>query len=220
MKIDTLDVLTPTTAQAFANRIRNSRRLWIPRGGFYTVGASTYLDSPEFYPVFAHYTNPMVESILHDLQFGIMEALPERFVPHAPRRMHGTAVMGFHIFDFLSNGAQGKPHIDGPFKRCDWGVEYANPFSFTLALELPEVGGGFDYWEGYSDYEIEYYAIRGAAELPDPVRFPYEVGKLYVHDGLTPHRIANFGDMKPDECRITIQGHGVTLADGVTAIYF
>lgn len=218
MKIDTIDILTRVTAQTFANRIRNNRRLWIPRGGFYTVGASTYLDSPELYPVLANYTNPMVEAILHDLQFQVMDALPKRFVPTRAKRMHGTAVMGFHIFDFESNGHQGTVHIDEPFRRIDWGVEYSNPFSFTLALELPAVGGGMAYWSGYTDAELEYF--NEVQELPTGECLSYEVGKLYVHDGLTPHRIANFGDMKPDELRITIQGHGVTLADGVTAIYF
>jgi hypothetical protein len=126
--------------------------------------------------------------------------------------------MGFHNFEFKSNGRQGNPHIDEPFKRIDWGVEYTNPFSFTLALELPEVGGGLDYWRDCSDAQLDEFNAIG--RLPPHTRFPYEVGKLYAYDGLTPHRIANFGDMKPDEARITIQGHGVTLADGITAVYF
>ena len=218
MELDIIDVLPPHRADAFARRMKERSDLWVDRGGFYTIGASTYLDSPAFYPVFAAYTNPVLEHLLHELQYDVMDALPKRFVPDRARRLHGTAVMGVHVFDFKSNGQQGNPHIDEPFKRIDWGVTFSNPFSFTLALELPAVGGGLDYWSTWTDEEIDTYHKHDS--LPIAERLAYDVGKMYVHDGLTPHRIANFGDMTPTEHRITIQGHGVTLADGITAIYF
>ena len=218
MELDIIKVLPPQRALAFANRVVAREDLWIDRGGFYTIGASTYLDSPSFYPVFAKYTNPVLDHLLHELQYDVMDALPKRFVPNTAKRLHGTAIMGIHIFDPQSNGQLGNPHIDEPFKRIDWGVTYSNPFSFTVALALPEVGGGLEYWPTWTDSEIDMY--RKNDPLPRPERLTYEVGMMYVHDGLTPHRIANFGNMGLGEHRITIQGHGVTLADGVTAIYF
>jgi hypothetical protein len=132
---------------------------------------------------------------------------------------HPHALPGFHIFDDRTNGYPGHPHIDEPFKRCAWPAKVCEPQSFTLPLAIPEAGAGLDYWPDYTDAEIEEYISTGA--LPQPEYLPYELGVLYVHDGLTPHRIANPGDMAKGEQRMTLQGHSAYLPElNQTWLYF
>jgi hypothetical protein len=211
-------LLSTAEAEYYAKEIKYKKRYWIPRGGFYTIGASTYLDDPAAYPALSWYTNPVNWRLLGRLQDDLIAALPDGYCPNRGETVTGTAMIGAHIFTPETNGVQGNPHIDEPYERIDWGQKYSNPFSFTLALEMPKAGGGMDYWPDATDADIEWYNERG--ELPPHEHLRYEAGFLYVHDGLTPHRIANCGDMEEGEHRITLQGHGVTLEDGTTAIYF
>jgi len=112
----------------------------------------------------------------------------------------------------------GNPHIDEPFTRVDFGeLSWSDPFSFTLALALPAVGGGVDFWWDFTDKDIETFISEEA--LPEPQYSPYTVGNLYLHTGDTPHRIANPGDIAEGEVRITLQGHGIHV-DGGALLYF
>jgi hypothetical protein len=78
-----------------------------------------------------------------------------------------------------------------------------------------------DYWAGRNSADtLNVYNESYLIGVPEFTHLRYEAGTMYVHDGLKPHRIANCGDMVDGEHRITIQGHGVTLSNGVTAIYF
>lgn len=220
MQLDTIRLLDPETAQAFANQIKRRGDLWIPRGMFYTIGASAYVDTPAMYPVLCQYTNPVLEHLWNNLQYEVMDNIPARFAPKAARRVNRTAIMGAHIFTPTTNGVRAPIHTDAPYERINWGGEITNPFSFTLALEMPAVGGGLDYWPEHNTSHVDMLNRLPAKALPEPTHLRYEAGTMYVHDGLTPHRIANCGDMVAGQHRITLQGHGVTLSDGVTAIYF
>ena len=218
MQIDTIPLLDHETAQAFANQVKRREDLWIPRGGFYTIGASAYLDAPELYPILCQYTNPVLDHLWNNLQYEVMDNLPKRFAPKTTRRVNRTAIMGAHIFTPITNGVKGHIHTDAPYERINWGGEITNPFSFTLALEMPAVGGGMDWFTTCQQSSL--LDEQGVARSERTKHVRYEAGTLYVHDGLTPPRIANCGDMVAGEHRITLQGHGVTLSDGVTAIYF
>ena len=129
--------------------------------------------------------------------------------------LHSHGLPGFHIFDKSANGLEGSIHIDEPYKRCFWPCETKDHFSFTVPIQLPNVGGGLNLYPGSED-DIKNHA----GEIPNPEYYPYEVGKMYLHDGKTIHQIANRGDMKTDEYRITIQGHGATLTNGQVVVYF
>ena len=130
----------------------------------------------------------------------------------------GFGYPSFHVFDDRVGDTVGHPHIDEPFKRVAWPEPFTNPFSFTVAVELPSEGGGLDYWPDYTDEQIDAYIATD--ELPEPEYIPYQLGTMYVHDGFTPHRIANRFGVKAGEYRITLQGHGATLASGTTVVYF
>lgn len=218
MHLDVIKLLDKDAAAYWADRVKYWRQLWVDRGGFYTIGASTYLDDPEVYPAIAKARNFNTKTTLAGLWHPLTEALPKHWVPNRAVHHPYTGFMGVHIFTPETNGTQGHPHIDEPFTRIDWGQHFSNPFSFTLALEMPKAGGGLDFWPNATDEQIEDYIEEDT--LPEHDHIRYAEGFLYVHDGLTPHRIANCGDMEEGEHRITVQGHGVTLEDGTTAIYF
>ena len=74
--------------------------------------------------------------------------------------------------------------------------------AFTVAIELPTGGGGMDMKIGGESNEY----------------IEYQVGELVLHDGMTPHRIASYCEYKPDEFRITLQGH--IVRDGTDLIMF
>ena len=218
MYIDVIRLLSKGTANSYAEKIKRRETLWIPRGGFYTIGASTYLDDPKAYPARAKQLNSETKALWGQLWYQLTNAMPRHWVPKQAVHHPCTAFMGAHIFTPETNGTTGHPHTDEPYERVNWGQNFSNPFSFTLALEMPAAGGGLDFWAGVTDEDIDLY--NQASELPPHEHMRYEEGFLYIHDGLTPHRIANCGDMEKGEHRITLQGHGVTLEDGNTAIYF
>ena len=218
MHLDVIKLIDKDDAAYYADRVKFWRHLWLDRGGFYTLGASTYLDDPEVYPAIAKARNFNTKAVLAGLWHPLTEALPKHWAPNKAVHLNDTGYMGVHIFTPASNGKQGHPHIDEPYTRVDWGQHFSNPFSFTLALEMPKAGGGLDFWPYATNEQIEDYIEEDT--LPEHDHIRYAEGFLYVHDGFTPHRIANCGDMEEGEHRITVQGHGVTLEDGTTAIYF
>ena len=129
------------------------------------------------------------------------------------------ALTSFHIFDHEANGLEGQIHIDEPYERIELPEGWSDPFSFTMAVELPAGGGGMNYWKGITDEQMEHYKVFPVG-IPTPEYFPYELGVLYVHSGLFPHQIANPCTIGEDEYRITLQGHGVVLRTGHVALYF
>lgn len=214
MKFKRIPLWSANECAELAESVKQHPELYVDRGGFYTVGAATYQDAPREYAKLARKMNPKVLASFGGWINQAVQALDLDM----PVILRDTAVPSFHVFDSQVGDVQGHPHIDEPFKRIAWPQEYAQPFSFTVAVELPNGVGGLDYWPYYSDTDIDAYVAKGT--LPPPVHIPYELGVMYVHDGLTPHRIANPNGVGVGEHRITLQGHGVTLANGLTALYF
>ena len=212
-----IQLLQNKNCDQLADRVAELRRFWIDRQWGWTLGAATYLDEPNVYPALANYTNIVLSQAFDGLYRTLSDTLSKLYKTDIVT-LDGTALPAFHIFTEQSNGFQGHPHVDEPFTRVDWGQKVTDPFSFTMALALPACGGGMAYWPNSTDAEVEAFIESGT--LPEPELFTYEVGKLYIHDGKTTHRIENYGDMLDGEARITLQGHGVTLENGDIAIYF
>lgn len=202
-----------------ANKVKALEPLWFDRGTGYTLGTACYQDDPLLYPTLAKLTNPVIGNNFGTLLSALGIELQR--VYGAEKFTYGAhlATPGFHIFGPENNGHTGHVHVDEPFTRCSIGGAFIKPFSFTLALALPECGAGMDYWEDYTAADLVESVSRGT--LPPHRTVKYKQGYLYVHDGLTPHRIASLGDMKAGEHRITLQGHGATLVDtGELVLYF
>ena len=121
MYCDVIKLLPRHRALAYAAAIKRRKELWLPRGGFYTLGATTYLDEPDMYPALSEYTNVVVSHLWGNLQYEVMDAIPKHFAPKRAYRKKGTTIMGAHMFTPETNGHTGNPHIDEPYKRINWG---------------------------------------------------------------------------------------------------
>jgi hypothetical protein len=214
-KITVLDVFTPSECESITDEVLNLDPYMVDRGHFWTLGAAAYVDTPLLYPAMANAFNDVLDKSFSLMYARVYEALSVNFGLPVGRFTHGLAMPSFHIFDEKSNGHEAHPHIDEPFTRVNFcGLEWSKPFSFTLPVCMPTAGAGVDFWFGTTDADLAYrYAIKD--RIPDPDYVPYELGKMYLHDGMTPHRIASKGDIPEGESRITLQGHGVHVAGGI-----
>jgi len=166
-----------------------------PSVRFATLGASSYLDSPEDYVAKAQDTNPLIDNAFPELMLAVKDVLG--FVLDKEiADLSGAGRVGFHIFDERANGQEAQWHVDMPFenKGIVWEEPPTAPFSFTVPLRLPRGVGGLDLKE-HEQGEGKY--------------LPYSEGNLYLSDGLFPHRIANPIQIRDGEHRVTLQGHGV-----------
>ena len=216
-------LLTIAECKQVADKVKSLDKFWINRGGFYTLGAATYQDNPLAYPAIANAFNPIINQhfvrllshvscVISKLKNAELTTLPNLALP------------SFHVFDQEANDAEGQIHVDEPYERIALPEGWHDPFSFTMAVELPAGGGGMNYWkdERVSDkYMAQYLQGRyRSSSIPKPEYLPYELGVLYVHSGLFPHQIANPCTIGKDEHRITLQGHGVILSTGHVVLYF
>ena len=112
------------------------------------------------------------------------------------------ALPGFHIFpaDPKLLSVSGNWHLDSPHETL--GVGDKDVHAFTVAVEMPTGGGGMDFrFGGDEDQYVE-----------------YNVGEMFIHSGMVPHRIASYRQYVEGDCRITLQGH--IVRDGEDLIMF
>ena len=130
--------------------------------------------------------------------------------------MHEVAHPGFHIlkFDEQRTFEPGAPHTDAPHRRVPWldpsSIEECPGLSFVVPIELPRAPTGvelFPQWGG-----------AAATAQISPLTQRYQCGTSYVFSGSWNHRIAPVsGD--PDEMRLTMQGHLITVNGEVIAFW-
>lgn len=225
MDVDRVKVLTSEQCNEVSVKVDKLRDFWLDRKWGYTLGAATYQDSPILYPALANYTNVVLSECFDGMYTSVARALSEAR-GNDIITMKGTALPGFHIFtsrvnDIKRDGerAHGHPHIDTPYDSVFWPCAISDPFSFTLPVAIPACGAGMGFWDDVTEQELDLYAKSN--ELPEPTIYDYELGSMYLHDGMTPHRIENMGNISEGELRITLQGHGVTMEDtGKVVVYF
>ena len=112
------------------------------------------------------------------------------------------ALPGFHIFpaDPKLLSVSGNWHLDSPHETL--GIGDKDVHAFTIAVEMPTGGGGMDFrFGGDEDQYVE-----------------YNVGEMFIHSGMVPHRIASYRQYVEGDCRITLQGH--IVRDGKDLIMF
>jgi hypothetical protein len=197
-----ISLVSPEEASLWGRVVLDHSEHFIDRGHFDTLGASAYLDDPGEHPAIAKKHNPVLISAFAGLYEAISATLGGILNSEIQFHPNG-AVPGFHVFTSKTGDAEGDPHIDQPYQRLLWPEPFHSPFSFTMALTLPEEAG-LNYW---IDGKLHYQ--------------PYKAGCLYLHSGLFPHQIAKPVAPTDEAPRITLQGHGARLGfSGVTVIYF
>jgi hypothetical protein len=210
-----IPLLKPEQAAIEAEKVKHLRDHWISRGEgtFWTIGASTYNDlivsdgHATYYQV-AEQVNPMIEGAFGPL-LGLTRSVIGKIYNRECIDLPFAGLMGFHIFDSSGDDRREEGsniHTDEPFQRLLWTEPFSKPFSFTVALELPDGDGGLDYWVDGEQYRRY---------------LPYETGHMYLHTGRFPHRIAAPTWPSNEKPRITLQGHGAILEDtNRVAVYF
>jgi len=167
-------------------------RFWIKRFNvpFYTLGRNAYLDgkTEDYYKNLKHMNQRLISNF-GNVYISIQEYL-EEYLGEPVYLNHDYAVPSFHIFEsdpvflnFPSNW-----HIDYPHKTL--GIGEQDPHSFTYVVEIPSSGAGLEYKDGEENKYLE-----------------YNVGDFIFHTGEFLHNIANLKEYKPNEYRITLQGH-------------
>lgn len=197
-------ILTEEEAREVSDTVLSMRDNFTKRGIFDTLGASVYLDDLMDYVALSDKMNPLLYSKFSKLYEKIIEEITSMI--HVPVKLHPYgALPGFHIFGDDSNGHQGHKHIDQPYQRILWPEPFHMPFSFTLALNVPEKAG-LEVWQNSAVKEPEYV--------------DYKAGHMYSHVGHVMHRIAGVGNPTDDNPRITLQGHGAILSNSQEAVIY
>lgn len=193
---------------------------WIDRGVFWTVGAATYQDPPHAYTGIANCANIVLDHYFYSLPV-FKHLLCELSIIYGANVvvMRDFARPSFHVFTDKANGLNGSLHVDEPYKHLRLPKGWHSPTSFTMALEMPKKGGGMNYWSNETmPIQQEFHQDD---KLPPPdAHLEYALGVLYKHDGLFYHQISNNHPAAPDDFRITLQGHTVTLPTGDVLAYF
>ena len=218
-KLKEIPLLSEKRCEIIAAEVLNLSKFWMNRNGFYTLGAATYQDAPLVYPTVANLCNPILLRSFNRLYENLAYCLHTEFGTDISMINHKLGMAGFHVFDHQTADMEGSIHIDEPYTRVDLTPfgDWDSPFSFTLPVSLPACGGGADFWWKFTNEDIDNFT--GHALFPTPDYEEYKLGHLYLHDGKTPHRIANPAPIQEGEFRITLQGHGV-LTDQGAVIYF
>ena len=173
-------------------------RYWIKRFDvpFYTLGRNAYLDgkTENYYKNLKHMNERLISNF-SDVYVSIQEYLQES-LGEPVYLNHNYSVPSFHIFeshpvflDFPSNW-----HTDYPHLILDIGDKDAH--SFTYVVDIPSCGAGLEYKDGEETKYLE-----------------YNVGDFIFHKGDFLHNIAPLKEYKPNEYRITLQGHIVRDQD-------
>lgn len=173
-------------------------RFWIKRFNvpFYTLGRNVYLDgkTDEYFKNIMH-TNKRLINNFSNVYINIQDYLQEYF-GEPVYLYHDYAIPSFHIFesneaflDFPSNW-----HTDYPHTTL--GLDDVDTHSFTYVVDIPSCGAGLQYKDG------DEYKYLG-----------YNVNDFILHTGDFLHNIAPLKEYKPNEYRITLQGHIVRDKD-------
>lgn len=137
------------------------------------------------------------------------------------RYAEDLALPGFHVW--VGTGIPRQPvasvHFDLQYLRIVERPAYARAtgtISFTLPVRLPAAGSSLRVWP---DARYPAWSGRPAWQLPDPVVLPYSVGVALVHTGHVLHQIGVTPTVTEDDVRITLQGHGLVIDDGLVCYW-
>lgn len=225
--ITNVPCITEKESQQIKSVIYDLKKFWSRNlsNNFYTLGAASYIDaSPEdkakqFYYGKAKLINPILKERFSWLYKRVSEILTKELGKSTAYR-ETLALPGFHIFPMSkkSSLSGGGMHLDLQYNLLRWepstGIDFEHPISFTLAITLPEFGGGLT----VSNLPFEELANLSPEErtkaLYNNTRFhAYKVGYITIHQGLFWHGIAPMRNEQLNNDRITLQGHGLLYQD-------
>jgi hypothetical protein len=173
-----------------------------------TIGEPLYRnrDRPDYYAQRARATNRMLYESYSDLHDRVADVFEDRYrVPVA--FVEELAIPGFHLmwYDLPGRHEGGGWHLDQlawqvPY-FADRAAEVRGILNFTLPLVVPSGGAGMDLVDDNGDRDGQ------RAEM----HVPYRPGVMLFSECEVLHRIGPSTSQRPDELRLTLQGHGVLL---------
>jgi hypothetical protein len=225
----TRDFLEDTECAEMARRVVRLRDRWTKRqdGGFFTLGAASYLDgadSQDTYLAASAQTNSVLLDGFGDLYpalHGFLEYVLDEPVTFDER----LALPGFHIFELYGrtiadNDVAKRAHFDLQFLRAVPNRTFEATMSFTLPLQQPSGGASLAVWSlRYEDVVQRNLSGQDFAVQHPCEQVSYQTGRMILHDGFVLHAIGAPGCSAPKGRRITLQGHGIRR-EGRWTIYW
>jgi hypothetical protein len=227
-----LDLLSREECAAVRTEVLALREHWRRRDAqlpFFTLGVASYLDAVANYAEYAgalDATNALLSRHFARAYARLIAALSRHF--GAPAAFaSGLALPGFHIY--LAHKMFEQPlasiHCDTQYQPHDWGAfghaDFRHPMSFTLAIALPQCGGGLNTW----DMDYAEYSTLTPSQLAQRLAqcqqgyVDYAIGELVLHSGHLVHQAAPARDVRGEDERITLQGHALNC-DGQWLLYW
>ncbi len=207
--------------------LRNAWRTRSPNSAFFTLGVNAYMDlaqaadAESSYHLCARQTNMVLQErfggLLKTLAAGLEDALgmPARYADD-------LALPGFHVWTSpgIPRTASASLHFDLQYQRLLTRPAYApatGTMSFTLPIRLPAAGSSLLVWPDFTfpDDVPRLSAARTVEAQP----IDYQLGTALVHSGHLLHQIGPTATVRPDDIRITLQGHGLVVA-GELVLYW
>lgn len=191
---------------AVADKVLALRDHWTLRSDafpFYTLGKSAYIEGViPSYKDGLNESNKLLLDNFYDMYAVVFEFLSSKYGKKVELTSK-LAYPGFHIFEASDRfeGIAGNWHIDIPHKTLK--LEGDITHTFTVAIQLPQSGGGLDWVD----------AAHHTHHLA------YKEKDIVCHDGQTVHRIAGFNEIVPGEYRITLQGHLIQVGNKLQAYW-
>jgi hypothetical protein len=166
-----------------------------------TIGAPLYRhrERPAFYAERARATNRLLYSSYQDLYDRVADLFGGRYGLHVAF-VDELAIPGFHLMRYTRAGRYegGGWHYDQLAWQVPYFVEHTPEvqgiLNFTLPLAVPSGGTGMDLVDE-----------EAAAEA----HVTYRPGLLVFNEREVLHRIGPSCSLRPEERRLTLQGHGV-----------
>ena len=232
--VQSFELFDLETCAAITQQVHKLRAHWVhrhPSAPFYTLGAAAYLDGDKqgakHYQSEIKRTRGIMAAHFGTLYETLLQVLRTALGAECEYHLN-YGLPGFHIYQAhpLFEQRMGTVHVDGQF--ADTGglglidVDLQRQYSMTLALRLPQSGGGLKVWP------VNGVALRGAdsARLstvseskPKAVHHAYKVGTMALHSGALIHQIAPMQQQQPGDERLTLQAHTV-WADGRWLVYW
>lgn len=233
--IANIEVLTKAECQVVRDTVQSMGASWVRRSDlpFFTLGAASYMDAP--INKAGYYQNAAIYNPLLWDAFGwVYERLTSCLEDYlgAPVTLHSSqALPGFHIFlaDRGFHQIKASIHRDLQYALLDWEhpdeTDFQHPISFTLAIAVPHFGAGLYLWDLCHEemLELSQSGIEQLIGSRSSHYHTYELGKLAIHSGHQVHQmgpaIAPEQTIRPEDERITLQGHGL-LCQGTWQLYW
>jgi hypothetical protein len=236
--VETIPMLDERECDELRREVYELQPHWVqrlPGLPMYSLGAALYLDAAHalhnggqpgerMYVAIAAKYNPILLQHFAPLYRRLEEVLSKRLggpVAFPPDK----ALPGFHVF--LAHPAftqmTASVHADLQYQLTDWSWarSVSRPFSFTVAISLPQQGGGLNVW----DITVRQWGLLPPEQLSHALRqsgpryFAYQRGHLALQCGHLMHQIATPKRLVDGDDRLTFQGHGL-LCDGIWQLYW